>query len=231
VVRPIEALKEQRWDPVCAACGAVARPLPTPETKRLEPDSIYAVTKRDQEELCLMFGRAYGVRSVALRFFNVYGPRQSLSNPYTGVAAIFLSRLLNDASPLVFEDGLQSRDFIHVSDVVQGIERALGARDVDDVALNIGTGRQTTVIDVAGILAQQLGSEVEPEIVNQFRHGDVRHCYSDISEARRLLGYEPQVEFADGMAELIGWTKRDAPEARDLVARAEGELRERGLVV
>jgi len=118
VVRRVEALSRQQWEPVCRTCGAIARPVPTPERKRLECRSVYAVSKRDQEELSLVVGRAYGIRTVALRFFNVFGPRQSLSNPYTGVAAIFLGRLLNGSAPVVFEDGLQSRDFVHVADIV-----------------------------------------------------------------------------------------------------------------
>ena len=231
VVRTEEALKGRRWEPVCAHCGTPVRPLPTPERKRLRSDSVYATTKRDQEDLCLVAGRAYGIRTVALRFFNVYGPRQSLSNPYTGVAAIFSSRLLNDERPLVFEDGRQSRDFIHVSDIVQAIELALEREDADGLALNVGTGRSTTVLDVAEELGRALGREIEPEVVNRFRHGDIRHCYADISAAREALGYEPRVRFADGMAELGAWIAEEAPPAEDRVARSTAELEERGLVI
>jgi len=231
VVRRLEALEVRQWEPVCRNCGTIARPIPTPERTQLECGSVYAVSKRDQEELCLAVGRAYGIRTVALRFFNVYGPRQSLSNPYTGVAAIFLSRLLNRSAPFVFEDGLQSRDFVHVADIVQGIELALGADSVDGVALNIGTGSPTTVLDIAHTLSERLGVPVEPEIAQRFRHGDIRHCYADISAAKTLLGYRPTISLEDGMAALIEWTRREAPEAEDRTEASSAQLTERGLVV
>jgi dTDP-L-rhamnose 4-epimerase len=231
VIRTREQLEARDWEPVCVKCGSRPRPLPTPESKRLVSDSIYATTKRDQEELCLLFGRASGVRTIALRLFNVYGPRQSLSNPYTGVAAIFASRLLNGNPPTVYEDGLQSRDFVHVSDIAQAFQLALDRSDVGDVALNVGTGNQVTVLDVAAALSRGLGVEIEPEIVNRFRQGDIRHCFADIGEIRDHLGYEPQVAFEDGMAELAGWLKETAPEAEDRTAAAAGELESRGLIV
>jgi dTDP-L-rhamnose 4-epimerase len=231
VVRTPQALRERHWEAICAHCGAEVRPAPTSERKRLRSDSVYAITKRDQEDLCLVFGRAYGIRTVALRFFNVYGPRQSLSNPYTGVAAIFSSRLLNGRPPLVFEDGLQSRDFIHVSDIVQGIELALERDTADGLALNIGTGNPVTVLDVARTLAGVMDRDVEPEIVNRFRHGDVRHCYADIGRARSVLGYEPRVEFEAGMRELCAWIAEEAPPAEDRVALSTAELAQRGLVI
>ncbi|MDX6653219.1 MAG: dTDP-L-rhamnose 4-epimerase [Solirubrobacterales bacterium] len=231
VRRSREQLEARDWEPLCAVCGARPRPLPTPETKRIESDSIYATTKRDQEELCLIFGRGFGIRSVALRLFNVYGTRQSLSNPYTGVAAIFASRLLNGSAPTVYEDGLQSRDFVHVSDIARAFELALERDDVGDVALNVGTGNQVTVLDVAHVLARELGVDLEPEIVNKFRQGDIRHCFGDITAIREQLGYEPSVSFDEGMAELTGWLKETAPEAEDRTKAAAGELESRGLIV
>ncbi len=231
VLRTPEMLQARQWEPACASCGAEVRPIPTAERKRLRSDSVYATTKRDQEDLCLSIGKAYGINTVALRFFNVYGPRQSLSNPYTGVAAIFSSRLLNGNAPLVFEDGLQSRDFIHVSDIVRGIELSIGNERADGMALNIGTGRSTTVRQVAETLASALDTDLEPEIVGRFRHGDIRHCYGDISAAREALGYEPQVRFEDGMRELAAWIAEDAPPAEDRVQRSTAELEERGLVI
>jgi dTDP-L-rhamnose 4-epimerase len=231
VERTDEALRKRRWEPVCARCGSDVRPVATTERKRLRSDSVYATTKRDQEDLCLVFGRAYGIPTLALRFFNVYGPRQSLSNPYTGVAAIFASRLLNGERPLVFEDGLQARDFIHVSDIVRGIELSLEQEDIDGLALNVGTGHATTVLDVAHALARAMRRDIEPEVVNRFRHGDVRHCYADISAARRALGYEPRVAFEDGMVELAAWIAEEAPSAEDRVGRSTAELEERGLVI
>lgn len=231
VIRTPQALRRRRWEPACRRCGAEACSLPTPETKPLRSDSVYAVTKRDQEDLFLVFGRAYGVRTVALRFFNVYGPRQSLSNPYTGVAAIFSSRLLNGRPPLVYEDGLQSRDFVHVSDIVRAIELTLASESADDVALNVGTGTSTTVLEVAGLLGETLQIDLAPQIVNRFRHGDIRHCYADISEARRILGYAPRVPFIEGVRELAEWIAEEAPSADDRMALATRQLALRGLVV
>jgi dTDP-L-rhamnose 4-epimerase len=192
---------------------------------------VYAITKRDHEDLCLVFGRAYGVRTVALRFFNTYGRRQSLSNPYTGVVAIFASRLLNDSSPSVFEDGLQTRDFVHVSDIVQAIELAIGAEGVGDVALNVGTGTPTPVLEVANALARELHIDCPPMLLGRFRHGDIRHCYADISAARRAFGYEPRVDLRAGLSDLIAWIAEAAPEARDLTQQSTLELETRGLVV
>jgi len=231
VVRPLESLRAREWEPVCRRCSGPVRPLPTQESKRLSCESVYAITKRDQEELSLVFGRAYGVRAVALRFFNVYGPRQSLSNPYTGVAAIFSSRVLNGQAPEVFEDGLQTRDFIHVSDIAEAIHLALSSDGVGDVALNVGTGVSTSVLDVAGVLADELGIDIEPRIINRFRQGDVRHCFADPTRARNLLGFNARVRFREGMRELAGWIREGSPAAVDLTERATDELAERGLVL
>jgi dTDP-L-rhamnose 4-epimerase len=229
VTRHREDLAAKRWEPRCAQCGSDARPLPTPEEKRLNCNSVYAVTKRDQEEMCLVLGRAYGIRSVALRFFNVYGPRQSLSNPYTGVAAIFAGRLMNSRQPVVFEDGLQSRDFVHVTDIAHAVAQAVEG-DVDGAPLNIGTGVPTTVLDVARVLAELLDVPGEPEIDGRFRTGDIRHCYADISAARDHLGYQPTVAFADGMRDLIDWIRTEEPAAADKSEESTAELLTRGLV-
>jgi dTDP-L-rhamnose 4-epimerase len=231
VTRAHDDLVAGVWEPRCAHCGAPARALPTTESKRLESSSVYATTKRDQEDLSLVFGRAYSVRTVALRFFNVYGPRQSLSNPYTGVAAIFAGRMLNQRPAPVFEDGLQSRDFVHVSDIVEAIVRSLEAGDVGDVAINVGTGVASTVLDVAKSLAAGLGVDLAPEINGRFRQGDIRHCFADITRARTLLGYEPSVAFNDGMNELVHWIEREQPSAEDRVQTSTGELEARGLIV
>jgi dTDP-L-rhamnose 4-epimerase len=224
-------LAEGRWEPRCTECGEDARAVATSEEKRLESSSIYATTKRDQEDLALVFGRAYSIRTVALRFFNVYGARQSLSNPYTGVAAIFAGRLLNRRPPTVFEDGLQSRDFVHVSDVVEGICRALWSDATGDVAINLGTGTPTTVLGVAEALAAELGVDVAPDVTARFRQGDIRHCFADITRARSLLGYEPTVAFADGVGELVAWIQREQPNAEDRVEVSTSELEHRGLIV
>jgi dTDP-L-rhamnose 4-epimerase len=225
--RPEEQLLARSWEVFCPSCGRELKPIGTRESKPLLPTSIYAITKRDHEELCLVTGAAYGIPSVALRFFNVYGPGQALSNPYTGVAAIFASRLLNERPPVIYEDGRQSRDFIHVSDIVRGILLALESDDAVGRAVNLGTGRISTVDDVANALASGLGVEIEPERTEQYRAGDIRHCYADTELAERLLGFRAQVTLEDGMRDLIQWLR--GQEAVDRVDHAAGELAARGL--
>jgi dTDP-L-rhamnose 4-epimerase len=179
--------------------------------------------------MCLMIGRAYGIPTIALRFFNVFGTRQALSNPYTGVLAIFASRLLNDHAPFIFEDGLQRRDFVSVYDIAQACVLALDARGVSDCALNVGSGRACTVRDIAAMLAGILGKRIDPEICGKYRVGDIRHCFADISAAARVLGYEPQVTLEDGLVEIAEWLQDQA--ADDRVAEASRALAERGLTV
>src|SRR5947209_4644272 len=227
-VRSDEQLDARDWELHCPECGRVLQPLPTGEDKPVQPMSIYAVNKRDHEEMFLAIGRAHRLPTVAMRFFNVYGDRQALSNPYTGVAAIFGGRLLNDKRPLVFEDGLQSRDFVHVWDIAAGCVAALETGGADYRAVNLGTGVPRSVLDVATELARGLGKEhLQPEIVNKFRAGDIRHCVADISLARETLGFEPAVAFADGMQELLGWVATQ--QATDSVDTAAGQLEAAGL--
>jgi dTDP-L-rhamnose 4-epimerase len=202
-------------------------PLPTPEDKLPSLSSVYALTKYDQERLCLMFGAAYGVPTTALRFFNTYGPRQALSNPYTGVLAIFAARLLNRKPPLVYEDGHQRRDFVSVSDVARACRLALESDGAAGQAINVGSGRSASVLEVAHRLAGVLGVEIEPELAGKSRAGDIRHCFADVSRARELLGYEPQVTLDAGMAELAEWLSGQA--AVDRVEAAAQELSSRGL--
>jgi dTDP-L-rhamnose 4-epimerase len=202
-------LAARDWELHCPRCGAT--PLmaaPTSEEKLPLPTSIYAVTKRDHEEFFLSFGRAYGIPTVALRYFNVFGPRQALSNPYTGVAAIFSGRLLGGNPPVIFEDGRQSRDFVSVKDIVAANLLALECSEADGEMLNVGSGVPTTVLDVASQLIKLLRPEMEPQILGQFRAGDIRHCYADISRIRSLLGYEPSVSFTEGLPELVEWVDR-----------------------
>ncbi len=225
--RPEAQLAARDWEPRCPGCGAVLEPRPTPEDKPLMPESVYAVTKRDQEELALTVGRAYRIPTVALRFFNVYGPRQALSNPYTGVAAIFSARLLNNRPPVVYEDGLQTRDFVHVRDVVRACRLALERDGADYEAVNIGTGRPVPILEVARTLARALGRPIDPEVAGRYRAGDIRHCYADITRARRLLGYEPQVDFEAGLAELAAWVANQP--AEDRWPEAAAELERQGL--
>lgn len=227
-LRPLPQLEARDWEMRCHACRATVEVVPTDEEKPLLPTSVYAVTKRDQEELCLCVGRAYGIPTIALRLFNVYGPRQALSNPYTGVAAIFASRLLNGQPPLIFEDGRQSRDFVHVSDVVQAFCLALERTDVADVALNVGTGRSTSITAVARLLAEALDVPLKPTLLGQFREGDVRHCFADISRIRQILGFVPRIPLETGITELAQWAQ--GQRAEDRVAQARAELGARGLV-
>jgi len=227
-IRPASQLIERRWELICPRTGSVLTPIGTGEEKPLFPTSVYAVTKQDQEQFCLVVGRAYGIPTVALRYFNVYGTRQALSNPYTGVCAIFSSRLLNDQKPMVFEDGEQTRDFVHVSDIVQANLLALETGRADYQAVNVGTGKATSVKQVMIMLAEGLGKEIDPEITGKYREGDIRHCVADISRARALLGYEPKVSLEHGVPELLEWVRRQ--EASDNVAQATAELESLRLV-
>jgi dTDP-L-rhamnose 4-epimerase len=210
--------------------GTPLTPERTDEAKPLDPTSIYALTKADQEKMVLQIGAAYGIPSVALRFFNIYGPRQALSNPYTGVAAIFSSRLLNGNAPIIFEDGEQSRDFVSVHDIVRALLLAGEKEGAVGKALNIGSGEPVTINQVAATLARVLDVEVEPEVTGRYRVGDIRHCYADISRAREAMGYEPQVTFEQGMEELVQWLRgQERPE--DSVQRHAAELAARGLTL
>lgn len=228
-VRTPERMRTGEWEVPCPNCGRSTRPLPTTEEKPLSPQSVYAVSKRDQEELSLSVGRAFALPTVALRFFNVYGSRQALSNPYTGVCAIFQSRLQNGARPVVFEDGRQSRDFVAVEDVVKALMQAGGSDKADFQSINIGAGRSAEIVDVARILARLNGVTIEPEVTGQFRPGDVRHCFADISKARGLLGYEPAVPLERGLAKFVEWSRSERP--KDRFDSAISELAGRGLLM
>jgi dTDP-L-rhamnose 4-epimerase len=222
-------LKARDWEMKCPHCGQDVRPMPTGEDKPLYPTSIYAITKRDHEEMFLSTGLAYDIPAVALRFFNTYGPRQALSNPYTGVMAIFSGRLLNNQPPVVYEDGLQSRDFIHVHDIVQGLLLAMNRPEADYQVFNLGTGMPASIAEVAAMLSQHLtGGRVKPQILNQFRAGDIRHCYADLTKARRLLGFEPRISLEQGMADLLAWVREQT--AIDRFEQAERELAAKSLI-
>jgi dTDP-L-rhamnose 4-epimerase len=226
-LRTAEQLAEHEWDPRCPHCDRLLTSAPTAEDKPLRPTSVYAISKMDQELLCLSIGSAYDIDAVALRFFNTYGPRQALSNPYTGVAAIFSSRLLNGRRPLAFEDGQQLRDFIHVRDVARAVVASLDSKAAAGNAINVGVGDPLTVTEVASALATSLGVDLEPEVSQTARAGDIRHCYADTSVAAELLGFVPEISFADGVDELIAWVSDQA--ADDMVDRARQELTSRGL--
>ena len=227
-LRTEEQLKRREWELRCPVCGKVVKPVATSEDKPLHPTSIYAITKRDQEEMCLTVGRAYGIPTVALRYFNVYGPRQSLNNPYTGVCAIFSARIKNGKPPLIFEDGLQTRDFVSVHDIVQANLRAMDSANANYEALNVGTGKSVSILGIAELLLRMYKGEQKPEITNRYRAGDIRHCFADITKIRNKLGFEPKILLEDGMRELVAWG--ESVEAEDMFERAHEELRRKGLV-
>jgi len=227
--RPIDRLQKHIWEKLCPQCHSPMRSMPTAEDKEMTPASIYALTKRDQEEMCLLIGRAYDIPVVALRYFNIYGPRQAISNPYTGVIAIFSSRLLNNQAPIIFEDGLQERDFVHVRDIVGANILAMEKDSADYAAINVGTGKATPIIETANILKVLLRKDIKPTIVNKFRKGDVRHCYADTKKAKELLGFVSGVELKDGLKELLEWLQ--GQRASDNVEIAKKQLEDKGLVL
>ncbi|MDD5557798.1 MAG: NAD-dependent epimerase/dehydratase family protein [bacterium] len=227
-LRGEEQLGRREWECRCPSCGGALTPVPIVEEDERRVNSIYAITKMVQEEMCLNIGRTYAVPTVALRYFNVYGPRQSLSNPYTGVAAIFMSRIKNGRPPVIFEDGLQSRDFISVHDIVEANMLALARPEADGGAFNVASGRPTTVLGIAETINRLCGAAIAPEITMQFRKGDVRHCIADTSRIERAIGFRARVAFEDGMRELIRWS--ETAEAVDLVDKATAELRAKGIV-
>jgi dTDP-L-rhamnose 4-epimerase len=217
------------WDPIDDA-GVALEPIATPESKTPSLKSVYAQTKYDQERLCLIVGEAYRIPTVAMRFFNVYGPRQALSNPYTGVLAIFASRLLNRRRPIVYEDGHQRRDFVSVYDVARALRLALEVPAAGGQVFNVGSGRSASILEIAERMAGVLDvAGIEPEVTNRYRVGDIRHCFADIARARTVLGYEPQMTLDAGLMELACWLSgREAP---DRAAEANAELAARGLTV
>jgi len=238
--RSLAQLRRQQWEAQCGACGAELEPQPTDEAKPPQLGSMYALTKHAQEQMCLLFGRTYGVPTVALRFFNAYGPRQALTNPYTGVAAVFAGELLAGRRPQVFEDGGQRRDLVSVHDVTAACQAAIERAGIDGQTFNIASGETLSVAELAAELARALGVPLPPLITGHFRQGDARHCIADISAARARLGFAPRVRRADGMRELAAWlrqqspvlpepARRHAPRACGAQARAMQELRGFGL--
>jgi len=226
--RSLEQVKTQDWE-VRNEAGEKLTPIATPETKQPTLASVYALSKYDQEQMCLMIGRAYQIPTVALRFFNIFGPFQALSNPYTGVLAIFASRLLNGRAPLINEDGLQRRDFVSVYDVARACRLALESNDAPGQVFNIASGKQYTVKELAERIARVLGKSVEPEITGKYRAGDIRHCFADITKARTVLGYEPRVGLEEGLTDLAQWLEGQI--AYDRVSEHRNELAARGLMV
>jgi dTDP-L-rhamnose 4-epimerase len=204
--RDARQLEAHRWE-LTDVDGLPLVPIATTEAKPPAPSSVYAVTKRDHEELFLVTGAAYGIDAVALRYFNTYGPRQALSNPYTGLLAIVCSELVHQHRPVIFEDGGQMRDFVHVSDVVQANLLALHSDRARGQVYNVGTGHPVTVLDVVNVLRGQLDFGAPPDVFGRYRAGDIRHCFADISRISAEIGYRPRVALEDGVGELVHWIK------------------------
>ncbi len=232
ILRSQYQLKRNEWECKCPNCGVLVHPIPTKETKPLHPTSIYAQTKRHQEELCLLIGKTYGIPTIALRYFNVYGPRQSLSNPYTGVLAIFTTRVKNGKPPIVFEDGFQRRDFVFVEDIARANLLALNRSDADYTSVNIGSGTFLTIGELSNTICALYGTDLSPINENRFRIGDIRHCYADISKAKKLLGFEPKTDIKEGLSKLREWvaTQKEL-QIEDKFDSATEELEQRGLLI
>lgn len=225
--RPLAQLERHAWE-VEDPLGRPLAPIPTPESKPVDPTSVYAVTKLDHEQLFLVTGAAYSIPTVALRYFNTYGPRQALSNPYTGLMAIVCSQLLNHNRPIVFEDGLQRRDFVHVSDVVRANILALKSDVANGKTYNVGTGHAATVLEVIKRISDSLGAVEVPEIADRYRAGDIRHCFADISRIGVDLGFAPRVTLEDGIADLMPWIQ--SQQSTDSVRAAIESLKARVLL-
>ena len=228
VLRSEEQLNKGDWAIRCPNCGKDAKCIATKETKPPHSTSIYAISKKDQEEMSLAVGRTYGIPVVALRYFNVFGPRQALSNPYTGVCAIFSARIKNNNSPVIFEDGLQSRDFISVHDIVQANILAMKSSNADYEVFNVGTERPTTIRDIASNIMRLYKKNLPIEITNSYRKGDIRHCIADISKIESKLDFRPKVAFQSGMEELVAWGAKEL--AIDRFEDARKELTEKRLI-
>jgi dTDP-L-rhamnose 4-epimerase len=230
-IRSEAQLAARDWEQRCPVCNDHVSSIPTPEDKTLYRDNIYSMTKYHQEEMVLLIGKTYGIPSVAPRFFNVYGPRQSLSNPYAGVAAIWLSRLLNDRQPVVFEDGGQLRDFVSIHDVVDCLVLMLETSGADFLPVNVGSGETVTILEIAHTLNRILGKSIEPSVTQAGRKFDIRHNTADITRAKTALGFRPKVTLDRGLAELVEWAKTTPDVANDFFDRALEELNQKGLLV
>jgi dTDP-L-rhamnose 4-epimerase len=215
------------WDPLDER-GRPMTPVPTPETKRPALASVYAIGKYVQERLTLTLTRAYGMEGCALRMWNAYGPGQALSNPYTGVLAIFAARLLNGQAPMIFEDGRQLRDFVDVRDVARAFVLALEKPEAVGQVYNVGSGATRDVNEVAALLAEAMGRpDVTAEVTGKARSGDIRHCVPDLSKIERELGYRAEIDIQSGLKTLVDWVAEQ--EASDRVEQARKELEARGL--
>lgn len=227
-VRSGKELGKKFWEPKCPNCQSILSPIPTNEDVPLNCNSIYAINKRNQEDMFLTIGKAFRIPTVSLRYFNVYGPRQSLSNPYTGVAAIFISRLKAGKSPVIFEDGLQSRDFVSVHDIVSANMAVMKDSRADHQIFNVGSGDKITILELANLLMQIFGRKLKPRITYEFRKGDIRHCFADISKIEKILQWKPKIKLIEGMKELTDWSYKE--ESKDLFDQANKILKTKGVI-
>lgn len=227
--RCIENLKAAQWDPQCPICKKAIKAIPTSEDARPSPASIYAATKYAQEDLMRIAGTALGIGTVILRFQNVYGAGQSLNNPYTGILSIFSTRIRRGMSLPIFEDGLESRDFVHVSDVTNAIRLALESNVANGGTYNVGSGKPTTVMEVANLLVDALSGTQRPQVTSQYRLGDIRHCYADLTSTSRDLGFSPQIELSEGLSQFADWVLTQ-PLPEDGLDQANAELKKRNMM-
>ena len=224
-----DELQRKQWEMYCTTCGRKVEPTSTDEDALLRPTSIYAITKQAQEQMFSVVSRAHDIPTTILRYFNVYGQRQSLNNPYTGILSVFSSRILNGKPPLIYEDGAESRDFVHVADVVAAIILALNKKEANYEIFNVGSGRSTTILDIANILLGKLRSPLKPVLVGKYRVGDIRHCYADLTRIRGKLAYEPSKSIEEGISEFVDWIMQQK-DVFDLSDRASEELANRKLL-
>lgn len=225
--RKIEDLQQGNWDIYCPTCANRLDLCATDENSLLNPTSIYAICKKSQEEISNVMAKAVGIPVSIVRYQNVYGPGQSLNNPYTGILSIFTSRLKNNKPIQVYEDGQESRDFVHVNDVVQGTILALEKDEANDGIFNIANGKSTTVLQIAEILTEYLNPNLKPVIIGKYRVGDIRHCYADISKAQEILEYKPKFDIETGIRDFLNWAQDEV--AIDKSDMAESELKQKGL--
>lgn len=227
--RSADQLKAHQWDPLCPLCGGKLNAIPTPETARPSPASIYAATKYAQEDLIRIAGDSLGIGTTILRFQNVYGAGQSLNNPYTGILSIFSTRIRRGMSLPIFEDGLESRDFVHVSDIVQAIQLALENDSANGATFNVGAGTPTSVLEIANMLVDVFDGKIRPEVTGQYRLGDIRHCYADLTQIRERLGFEPKMSLQQGIESFAAWVLSQ-PLPEDGLDKANEELKKRKMM-